>query len=96
MSTTITPRSIPEVEDDIRRYSEWLTLDCVRSLGHWYAETEAKLDAAKAELVAAKHRARARATVDRAKVRSKDVADAAWLDAVQDIAHYANARAGAR
>lgn len=88
MTTTITPRSVPEVEDDVRRYSEWLTLDCVRSLGHWYAETEAKLDAAKAELVAAKRRARAK--VDRA------TADAAWLDAVQDIAPRASTRAGAR
>lgn len=88
MSTTITPRSIPEVEDDIRRYSEWLHLDCVRSLGHWYAETEAKLDAAKAELVAAKRRARAKVDIAQA--------DAAWLDAVQDIAPRAGLRAGAR
>lgn len=88
MTTTITPRSIPEVEDDIRRYSEWLTLDCARSLGHWYAETEAKLDAARAELVAAKRRARVKA--DRA------TADAAWLDAVQDIAPRNGMRAGAR
>jgi hypothetical protein len=96
MTTTITPRPVADVQDDIRRYGEWLKLDCVRASGRWYAETEAKLAAAMAELKAAMHQARA--TVERAKVttaRVKAGADMAWLDAVQDIAPRGT-RAGAR
>lgn len=84
MTTTITPRPVAEVLDDIRRYGEWMKLDTVKASSHWYNETEAKLHAAEAELVAAEHRDR----VERE--------DAAWLAAVQHIAPRVAGRAGAR
>lgn len=84
MTTTITPRSIPEVEDDIRRYTERLSINCVKANMHWVAETKAKIAAARAELVAAKLAARAR----------RD--QAASLAAVQHLAPRVGAGAGAR
>jgi hypothetical protein len=96
MTTTITPRPVAAIQDDIRRYGEWLKLDCVRASGRWYAETETKLRNAMAELKAAMHHTRAqraRAATDKARVKAR--ADMAWLDAVQDIAPRGT-RAGAR
>lgn len=88
MTTTITPRSVPEVEDDIRRYTERLTINCVMASTHWYNETVAKLDAARAELVAAKLAARVAARTKHDRMAS--------LAAVQHIAPRVGARAGAR
>jgi hypothetical protein len=84
MTTTITPRPVAEVLDDIRRYGERLTVNCVIASSHWYNETTDKLNAAKAELVAAKHRIRV----------ERDAA--ARLAAVQHIAPRVAGRAGAR
>jgi len=84
MTTTITPRPVAEVLDDIRRYSERLTINCVIASSHWYNETTDKLNAAKAELVASKTAARVK----------RDAA--ASLAAVQHIAPRVGARAGAR
>lgn len=81
MTTTIRPRPVAEVEDDVRRYRERLTINCVRASTHWFAETTEKLDAAEAELAAAK---------------AKAAADAAWLNAIQHIAPRVAGRAGAR
>lgn len=84
MTTTITPRPVAEVLDDIRRYTERLSINCVQASTHWYNETEAKLRAAETELVAAKTAARVR----------RDTA--ARLAAVQHIAPRVAGRAGAR
>jgi hypothetical protein len=48
--TTIAPRPILAALDDVRRYSERLTVNAVKASSHWYAETQAKLTAAQAEL----------------------------------------------
>ena len=58
MSTTITPRPVADIEDDIRRYSERLHIHTVLASSHWANETHAKLNAAQAELTAAKAQAR--------------------------------------
>jgi hypothetical protein len=84
MTTTITPRPVAEVQDDIRRYTERLSINCVQASTHWYNETEAKLNAAKAELAASKTAARVR----------RDTA--ASLAAIQHIAPRVAGRGGAR
>lgn len=50
MTTVTAPRAVADIKDDIRRYTERLSINCVRASAHWYNETLAKLDAAKAEL----------------------------------------------
>ena len=52
-TTTITPRPVAEIEDDIRRYSERLHIHTVLASSHWANETHEKLNAAQAELAAA-------------------------------------------
>lgn len=86
MTTTTAPRTIAEIRDDIRRYTERLDINCVKASTHWYNETLAKRDAAYAELAAAR----------KAGARTRGAADAAWLDTIQDIKPLLDARAGAR
>lgn len=52
MTTATAPRTVDQIRDDIRRYTERLHINCVRASTHWYNETLAKRDAAYAELKA--------------------------------------------
>jgi hypothetical protein len=50
VSTLTAPRTVDQIRDDIRRYTERLNVNCVMASTHWYNETIAKRDAAYTEL----------------------------------------------
>lgn len=58
MTTLTAPRTVAQIGDDIRRYTERLNINCVMASTHWYNETIAKRDAAYAELAALRAGAR--------------------------------------
>jgi hypothetical protein len=53
MTTIVAHRPIAEIKDDIRRYTARLGVNAVLASTRWYAETQDKLTAAKAELASA-------------------------------------------